>query len=121
MKNRAIFKRNNKNFKKPRHLKNLVFLLHTPRNIKICPMKYEREDTEVIVSLLKNSQGYVTSKFRTDKIEEIFCREQRILTGVLNKSLTENIEIKKKSMLGFFVLETEADIKIKQETQTKKK
>ena len=84
-------------------------------------MKYEREDTEVIVSLLKNSQGYVTSKFRTDKIEEIFCREQRILTGVLNKSLTENIKIKKKSMLGFFVLETEADIKIKQETQTKKK
>ena len=62
MKNRAIFKRDNKNVKKPRHLKNLVLLFHAPRNIKICPMQYEREDTERIVSLLENSQIYVTSK-----------------------------------------------------------
>ena len=121
MKNRTVFKRDNKNFKKLRHLKNLVSLLHAPRNINICPMQYEMEDTEVIVSLLENFQGYVTSKFRTDEIEEIFCGEQRILIGILNKSLTENIEIKTKSMLGFFVLETKSDIKIKQETQTKKK
>ena len=113
MKNRAVFKRDNKNFKKLRHLKNLVSLLHAARNIKICPMQYEMEDTKVIVSLLENFQGYFTSKFRTDEIEEIFFGEQRILISILNKSLTENIEIKTKSMLGFFVLETKADIKIK--------
>ena len=67
------------------------------------------------------TQGYLMSKLKTGEIEQIVCGEQRILIGILNKFLTENIEIKKKSMLGFFVLETKADIKIKQETQTKEK
>ena len=47
--------------------------------------------------------------------------KQRLWIGILNKSLTENIESKKKSVLGFFVLETKANIKIKHEMQTKKK
>ena len=76
-------------------------------------MQYERQDTDVAVSLPKNSQGYLTSKFRTD--------EQRFWIGTLNKSLTEDIEIKKNSVLGFFVLKTKTNIEIKHETQTKEK
>ena len=55
------------------------------------------------------------------KSRRVLCREQRIWIGILNKSLRENIEIKKKSVLGFFVLETKSVIKIKHEMQTKKK
>ena len=108
------------------HLENLFFFLFFfnfthQKNIKISPMQYEREDTEVVVSLPENSEGYITSKFRTDEIEEISCREQRLWIGIWNKSLTKNIEIKKKSVLGFFVLETRADIEIKHEKLAKKK
>ena len=62
------------------HLENLFFFFNFThqKNIKICPMQYEREDTEVVVSLPENSEGYITSKFRTDEIEEISCREQRL-------------------------------------------
>ena len=74
----------------------------------------------VVVSLPENSQGYLTSKFRTDEIEQISCKKQRLWIGILNKSLTEDIEIKKNSVLGFFVLKTKANIEIKHETQTKK-
>lgn len=72
------------------------------KNIKISPMQYEREDTEVVVSLPENSEGYITSKFRTDEIEEISCREQRLWIGIWNKSLTKNIEVKKEICVGIF-------------------
>ena len=84
-------------------------------------MQYERQDTDVVVSLPKNSQGYLTSKFRTDEIGKISCNKQRLWIGTLNKSLTEDIEIKKNSVLGFFVLKTKTNIEIKHETQTKEK
>ena len=71
-KRKIIFKRDNKNFKKPKLLKNLFFFsLYAPKNIKICPMQYRREDTKIVVSLPEKSKGYVTSKFKRYEIEEI--------------------------------------------------
>ena len=84
-------------------------------------MQYERQDAGVVVSLPKNSQEYIISKFRIDEVEQISCNEQRLCIGILSKSLTEGIEIKKNSLLGLFVLKTKANIEIKYETQTKKK
>ena len=120
MKESIVFRRDSKNVNKPFHLKDYVFLLFAPRNVKISPIQCERQDTDVVVSLPENSQGYLTSKFRTDEIEQISCNKQRLWIGILNKSLTEDIEIKKNSVLGFFVLKTKANIEIKHETQTKK-
>ena len=117
MKSKTIFKKDNKNVKKPKHLKILVFLLYAPKNIKIGPMQYEIDGTEVVVSLPENSKR----KCRTYEIEGISCGEQRLWIGILNKSLTKNIDIKKKSVLGLFVLETKGRIEIKYEKQTKKK
>ena len=51
-------------------------------------MQFERYYIEIPVILLENSQGYFTSKFRTDEIQ-VCSNEQRIL----NKSLAENIQI----------------------------
>ena len=56
-------------------------------------MRFERSDTDITVILPENSQGYFTSKFRMDKIEEVCGNKQRIWIGILNKSFTENIEI----------------------------
>ena len=58
--------------------KNYVFLLYAPRNIKIGPMQYERQDTDGVVSLPKNYQGFFTSKFRADKIEQVSHNKQRL-------------------------------------------
>ena len=68
IKSKIIFKRDNKNVKKPRHLKNpffFLFLLYASKKIKIGPVQYEREDTDVVVSLAKKSKEYISSKFRT--------------------------------------------------------
>lgn len=59
-----IFKRDSKNVKKPLHLKDYIFLLYVPRNIDIKSAEYEKYDTDVVVTLPKNSEGLITSKFR---------------------------------------------------------
>ena len=41
-------------------------------------MQYERQDTDVVVSLPKNYQGFFTSKFRADKIEQVSHNKQRL-------------------------------------------
>ena len=41
-------------------------------------MQYERQDTDVVVSLPKNYQGFLTSKFRADKIEQVSHNKQRL-------------------------------------------
>ena len=53
LKGKLFLKRGNKNVKKPKLLKNLAFLLYAPKNIKICPMQYGREHTDVVVLYLK--------------------------------------------------------------------
>ena len=69
-----------------------MFLFYAPGKIKISSIQFER----YTAILPENSQGYFTSKFRTDEIEEVCSNEQSIWIGILNKSLPENIEIKKK-------------------------
>ena len=83
-------------------------------------MQFERYDTEITVILPKNSCGYFTSKFKMDEIEQVCSKEQRIWIGILNRSLTKDIVIKKSSPFRFFVLETKEHIDIKHETETKK-
>ena len=68
MKSTIIFKRDNKNVKKPLHLKKWsVFIFYAARNLKIPSMQFERCNTEITLTLPKNSCGYFTSKFKTDE------------------------------------------------------
>ena len=116
MKPTLTFRRDSKNAKKPLHMKNGVFLIYAPSKIEISPMQFSRNDTVVTVNLPENYRGYITSKFRQDKIEAVTDNQQRIWIGILNRSLTEAIVIQKNRPFGFFVLEPDNDINIKHET-----
>ena len=124
-----ILKRSQAIVKKPRHLQKNVFILYSPRTVKIEPGTWKRIDTEIIVFLPKNSKGFVISVFRGDEIIEFNGEQRRLWVEILNKSYKETIEIKKNNPLGFIVIEPE-HLKFKQEkretlsskaTKTKKK
>lgn len=42
------------------HLKNGVFLIYANRQLKTCPIQYERSDTDINVISPKTSHGYFT-------------------------------------------------------------
>ena len=84
-------------------------------------MQFSRYNTEATFTLQNDSYGYFTSKYKTDEIEQISSKLQKIWTGVINKSLTEGNVIKKDKAFVFFVLETKGKIPIKHETETKKR
>ena len=87
--------------KKPLHLKNGVFLVFAPRKLTFPPMQFNRYDREVTVTLPKDSCGYFTSKYKADEIEWISKNTQKIWIGVINKSFTEDIVIKKGKVFVF--------------------
>ena len=108
------------NVKKPKHLKKNVFILYSPRTVKIEPATSKRIDTEIIVSLPKNSKGFVTSIFRRDEINEFNSEQQQLWVEILNKSYEETVEIKKKNNpLGSVIIEPE-HLKFKHGTETTK-
>ena len=80
---KIILKRDNADVKKPLHLKSNVFLLYAPRKIKTEPMDFQRINSGILVFIPKNANGFVTSKFREDKINEICTREQRLWVEVI--------------------------------------
>ena len=84
-------------------------------------MQFERHDTEIMVILPKNYHGYFTSKFKADETEAISSDQQQIWIAILNRSLTEEIIIKKSKPFGFFVLESKGEVKTKHETVKKTK
>ena len=84
MDEKVILKRDIANLKRPFYLKDNIFLLYAPRNIKIEPML----NIEPILSFL-------TSKFREDKTNGIWSGEQCLWVEILSKSCELSIEIKK--------------------------
>ena len=101
------FEKDNKGVKNPRHLQRNVFILFSPRQIKIELASCRKIDTEVTAFLPTNSKGFLTSKFRGDEINEFFHGKHRLWVAILNKSFEHHIEIKKGQPLGFFVAEPE--------------
>ena len=73
MESTVMFKKDSKNAKKLLHLKNCVFLIYAPRQLKIPHMQFERYNTEVSVILPKNS-----CRFKEDEIVQVFGDTQRI-------------------------------------------
>ena len=99
-------KRSQANVKKPKHLQKNVFILYSPRSVKIEPSSFQKTDTEIIFLLPQNSRGFVTSIFRGDEIMEFNRDQQKLWVEILSKSYEETIEIKKKNPLRFVVIET---------------
>ena len=63
MKSKLTFTRNTKIVKNLTYPKVGVFLLYAPTKIKISSMQFEKNDTEIIVTLPRHYQGYFTSTF----------------------------------------------------------
>ena len=93
-----IFEKSSSSFKKPKHLKNNVFIVYCPRTVKIEPATSMKIDTEMAVFLPKNSKGFVTSIFRGNEINEIYGEKQRLWMEILNKTFEGTIELKKISL-----------------------
>ena len=113
------FEKDNKGIKGPRHLQRNVFILFSPRKLKIEPASCRKIDTEVTAFLPTNSRCYLTSKFREDKINELFHGKHRLWEEMINKSFEGHIEIKKGQPLGFLVVEPE-NLKFQHVPQKKK-
>ena len=64
-------------------------------------------DSVILAFIPKNGSGFVTSKFREDKINEICIREQHLWVEIVDKSFSLPIEIPKGRVLGVFAAEPE--------------
>ena len=73
-----IFRQSQAKIKKPKHLKKNVFIVYSPRAVKIEPVISTKKETEIIVLLPKNSKGFTTSIFREDEINEFSSNQQRL-------------------------------------------
>ena len=107
MDDKVILKKDSENLKKPFHLKRNVFILYAPRNITTEPTEFKRIDLGILAFVHKNGRGFVTSKFRGDKIIEISNGEQRLWVEIISRSCASPIVIPKGCVLGFFVVEPE--------------
>ena len=57
----------------------------------------------MVGSLPENYQGFLTSIFKADEIEQVSHNEQKLWIGILNRSSEEDIEIKKKTLCADFL------------------
>ena len=76
-------------------------MLYSLRKISIEPATNEKIDIEIFASLPRNSRGYVSSKFKTDEINELFYGKHRLWVEILNKSFEDTIKLKKDKLLVF--------------------
>ena len=85
--------------KNSRHLQRNVFVLFSPRVVKIEPATYN---------------------FRGDQTNELFLGRQRLWVEILNKSFEDPIEISRSQPLVFLVIEPE-NLKFQHHVLAKKK
>ena len=64
-------------------------------------------DTYIFVSLPQNSKGFVTSRLKNDKINEVLSGWHRLRLEILSKCFEDIIKIKEGQVIGFFVAEPE--------------
>ena len=86
MDEKIILKRDSANLKKPFYLKDNIFLLDAPRNIKIEPMECAKIDSRILSFIPKNVQSFLALKFREDRINEFWSEEQHLWVEILKKS-----------------------------------
>ena len=95
------------------------FILHSSRAVTVEQATCSKIDTNITLILPKNSNGFVTSKFREEEIFEVVVETQRLWIEILNKSYIEHIQIKKCPPLGFIVIEPD-NLDFKHETKKTK-
>lgn len=117
---KIIFKMSNRGVRNPKHLRKNIFIIYSSKKVKIEPSTCLNIDTEIILSLPEKSNGFVTSIFSDDEVNELRQKKQRLQIEILNKSFEDTIEIKRHGPLGFVVIEPE-HLKLKYEKPKNKK
>ena len=100
---KIIFQRDSKSVKGPKHVQRNVFMLQSPRKIEIELATNKKIDKGIFTFLSNNSNGYVTSRFRSGAINEFSSGWHSLWLEILNKSFEDTIEIKNGEVIGFFV------------------
>ena len=90
---KIIFKRTHNGVKKLYHINRNVFALYAPRSVNIELATSYKIDTEVIVLLPDNSNGFVTSKLRGDEIHKFNAKKQRLWVEISNKFYEDNLKL----------------------------
>ena len=72
MEDKIMFQKDNRTLKNPKHFEKKYFFTLFTRNIAIEPASNKKIDTEITAFLARNSKGYITSKCRTNKNNELF-------------------------------------------------
>ena len=96
-----FFKKDTASTKNPKHIKRNIFIIYSPRHIKVELASFRRIDTEILAFLPDNSRGFIISTFSSDELKEVFDGEHRLWTEILNRSFDGNIIIKKTSLSVF--------------------
>ena len=84
-----------------------VFIIYSPKHIKVELGSYRRIDIEVAVFLPPNSNGFITSRFNGDELKEVFEGKHHLWIEILNRSFEDYIVVKENKPLGFLVIEPE--------------
>ena len=103
MEEKILFERDSFNQKNPKHLQKNVFIIYSTRAVKIEPATGIKIDTEITVFLPQKSRGFITSTLIGNEINKLFQGKHCLWVEVLNKSVEDTAEIKKKQPLGFLV------------------
>ena len=114
----VIFARDNIRVKKPQHLQKNIFIICLPRTVTVETADCVKIDTNIALNLPKQAKGFLKSRFRGHEIHEINNEKRRRWIEVLNTSYTEDLKIKKNSILCFLVIQLE-HLKVKHETKNK--
>ena len=104
MERKIIFAKENFSLKNPKHPQKNVFIIHSPRTIKIEPATHMKIDTGLTLFLPQNSKGFLISIFQRDKINEIFHGKHRLWIEILNKSSENPVKIERNQSQGFLVI-----------------
>ena len=107
MDEKITFEKDSTQVKNPKHLPRNVFILYSSWAVKLELASCRKIDTVLTAFLPTNSKGYIISKLRGDKINELFNGKHRLWIEILNKSFEDHIEIKKGQLLGLLVVEIE--------------
>ena len=107
MEDNIIFEKDSASVKNPKHLKRNVFIILSPRTVKVEPVTCRKIDSEVVAFLSQKSKGFLTSIFREDEMNELFSGKYRLWVEILNASFEDPIEIKRNQLQGFHVFEPE--------------
>lgn len=72
---KTVFELDGSGLKKPFDLKNIVFIIYSPRTFTVETASFVNIDANIILHLPKEARAFITPKFRGQEISEV-CRKK---------------------------------------------